>query len=153
MSVSTVASSLISAVAQKLGVTPEHSEEDHLSIFSFEEIDILVAHEGEAIILSARIGTVPADRPELVEALLSANLYWQETAGATLSLEPFSRAALIARRIATVELNGPEDLEAALDEFGRAAITWTRTLDILSTNAGATDPPPTAEKGFLASRV
>ena len=149
----TIVSSLIAAFAQKLGLTPFQSSDDQVSIVSFDEIDILIAPEVDAMVLSARIGTVPAGRPEMIEALLSGNLFWQDTAGATLSLEPFSRAAIIARRFAVAEISAPEEFEVRLEQFAQAAIAWRRTLDVLGASGGEPDAPPPSQGGLLAKLV
>jgi hypothetical protein len=58
-----------------------------------------------------------------VETLLSANVFWSQTAGATLSLVPATRALLLARRFELERLTVAE-FEAALGDLLNATELW-----------------------------
>ena len=136
---------MISALADRLGLGPVAAGEDGVSIFSFEEVDVLVAADEEAITLFARLGEAPSQEDAgFAESLLSANLFWRDTDGATLSLEPFSRIVILARRLPVTALASEQALEAALERFAQSAIDWTRTVDRLRRGGadGVSAQPP-----------
>jgi hypothetical protein len=131
--------SLLSALAQKLGIDPFATGEDGVSVLAFEGIDVLLTTDEQSMTLFARLGTALEGDTDLLEALLAANLFWQETGGATLSLEPYSRVVVIAQRLASSELASIEMLEAAIEAFARTAIEWTRTIGSLGASEGAAE--------------
>ena len=127
---------LLIAFAEKLGIGPLATGEDGVSVLSFEEVDLLLTSDAQSMTLFARLGTAPAGDTDLLETLLAANLFWQETQGATLSLEPYSRMVVIAQRIAASEVQTLEMLETAIESFARSAIEWSRTIRALEAEGG-----------------
>jgi len=122
---------LLASLADRLGVGPLVDDEDHVSVFSFEGVDTLVASDDQAFTLFARLGEAPRDDAEFLESLLAANLFWQDTAGATLSLEPFSRMVILAVRQPVTEIHSVEALESAIEVFAQSAMAWMRTIERL----------------------
>jgi hypothetical protein len=140
MSNPTSPQTLLTALADRLGVGPVTADDDHVSVFSFGEIDVLVSADDQSLTIFARLGEAPRGDAEFLESLLEANLFWQDTGGATLSLEPFSRMVLLALRWTPVQADSLEALESA--------IVWTRTIDRLrrdSASALSTAPPAPAD--------
>lgn len=139
---------LLAALAEKTGIDPLLVGEDGVSILSFDEVDVLLARDEQALILFARLGMAPQGDSDFLEALLAANLFWQETGGATLSLEPYSRTVVMARRLVRTELDSVDTVEAAIETLARSAIEWTRTIHGL---AGASGAETTVAAALVAS--
>lgn len=131
MSSPTSPHALLASLADRLGVGPLAADEDHVSVFSFEGIDVLVAPDDQAFTLFTRLGEAPRDDVEFLESLLAANLFWQDTAGATLSLEPFSRMVILAVRQPVADMYSVEALESAIEVFAQSALAWVRTIERL----------------------
>jgi hypothetical protein len=82
----------------------------------------------DGLVFSAAVGTVPENNPEFVENLLVSNLFWQNTAGATLGLDPETRRAILAQVIPAGRLHSVEALEAELTEFVATASRWQEAI-------------------------
>ena len=76
----------------------------------------------------ASVGYIAANDATALEGLLSANLMWRDTDGATLSLEPYSRAVVIARTWPIALLESADDLQSKFDRFCHLANTWRQAL-------------------------
>lgn len=93
------------------------------------EIDGLAVHlqyddERDEVVIFARLGQAEPDRlEEIYTELLAANLFWQGTRGATLSIEPEDGIVFIADRLALERLD-PEALGDWLGRFTDIAEHW-----------------------------
>jgi hypothetical protein len=86
----------------------------------------------DSVIIYSGLGKVAADHlPAFALQLLHANLFWQETGEATLSLEPASGVVVLARRLPAEELSY-EHFEEALLRFTQAARTWQERVAALA---------------------
>ena len=141
----------LAALADKLGVAPLATGEDQVSILSFDEVDILITSDEQSLTVFARLGTAPQNDSDLLEALLAANLFWQETGGATLSIEPYSRGIIMAQKVAAAEVFSVDSLEAAIENFARYAIEWSRTIDRLA--SGAAEASVALPEAVLTNRA
>lgn len=83
--------------------------------------------EGE-LVLHAPVGEVTVGDTERLEALMSANLLWRDTDGATLGLEPYSRTVILARSWPLVALAGEQAVQHHLDQFCHLAASWRQAL-------------------------
>ena len=119
---------MIAELFERLGLGQAPADSDGVSVLSFDEVDVLLSVDEQAIVIFSRVGEAPADSPAFLEALLAANLFWQDSGGATLSLEPFSRAVILARRLAFAELGSVDQLELELESFAQSAVTWLRSI-------------------------
>lgn len=153
MSNPTSPQALLTALADRLGVGPITADEDHVSVFSFGEIDVLISADDQAITIFARLGDAPRGDAEFLESLLEANLFWQDTGGATLSLEPFSRMVLLALQWTRAQGDSLEALEAAIEGFAESAIVWTRTIDRLKQDSASAASTATTLPSDLIHRV
>lgn len=131
MSTPALPHALVAALADQLGIGPLDTDDHGVSIFSFEDIDLMLAADEQSFTVFARVGEAPHKDVEFLESLLSANLFWQDTDGATLAIEPDSRAVIIAKRLAASEVDSAEALGLLLETFTRTAIAWTQTLERL----------------------
>ena len=119
---------IIVELFERLGLRQPAADSDGVSVLSFDEVDVLLSVEEQAVVFFARVGEAPGDSPAFLEALLAANLFWQESAGATLSLEPFSRSVILARRLVLAEIGSVDQLELQVEAFAQSAVTWTRSI-------------------------
>jgi len=119
---------MIAELFERLGLGQAPADSDGVSVFSFDEVDVLLSTDEQALVLFSRVGEAPANSPAVLEALLAANLFWQESGGATLSLEPFSRSVILARRLVFAEIGSVNQLELALESFAQSAVTWIRSI-------------------------
>ena len=79
--------------------------------------------------------------------LLAANLFWLESDGATLSLEPISGEVLLARKLDSRELT-VDGLREALDGFANAVDYWRERIADFGRSAEAPE-----EDGLLSSNL
>lgn len=88
---------------------------------------LFVAGHGDTLLIYSRVGEVAVDQPEMLEVLLEANLFGQQTGGATLALERFSRAVVLQQ---SMEAHGLDvrSLEARISSFLDQAERWTAAL-------------------------
>ncbi len=133
---------LLIGLADQLGTGPLQLDDDGATILVFDGIEVILAREVDHLLLFARLGEAPDDNIEFVEALLAANLFWRETGGATLSLEPHSRVILLATRWAAAELESVDHLELQVETFALTAQAWQQTVHRLRDETGqaAQDP-------------
>jgi hypothetical protein len=98
-----------------------------------------------AVVLSARLGPVPADAAVLVyRHLLSSNVMWRETSGVATAIDPGTGDALLLCRVDAADINLPA-FRALLERFVDQAEDWSRVLARLEDEpAAATTPNATA---------
>jgi Tir chaperone protein (CesT) family len=102
----------------------------------------------DAVVLHASLGVAPGARREaFLEMLLAANLFWLESDGATLSLEPISGEVLLARKLDSRELT-VDGLREALDGFANAVDYWRERIAEFGRSAEAPE-----EDGLLSSNL
>lgn len=91
---------LLNVFAHDLGLAEWTLDANGLAALLFDETIVLHLQLNETagtFILFSTIGTVPEQCRETFYAdMLQANLFWQQTGGATLALEKFSQAAVLA---------------------------------------------------------
>lgn len=95
------------------------------------DVEVFVAAEEDAIVLYARVGDAPEGNAEFAEELLASNLFWRDTEGATLALERYTRAILLARRHPATEFSSADALDAEIDRFAALVARWQRTIERL----------------------
>jgi hypothetical protein len=103
---------------------------DHGSIsLDFEDgIQIHLDQLDEKLVMYSQVGLVEEGNHPKFEMLLSANLMWRDTDGATLSLDPYSRAAILAQTHTAHELDTVHTLVATLDKFCHLSQIWRDAL-------------------------
>jgi len=99
-----------------------------LSLEFDDGIQIHLDELDEKLVIYSQVGTAGEDQHARLELLLSANLMWRETDGATLSLDPYSRAVILAKSYTPLELNTVYDLQSALDKFCQLTQSWREAL-------------------------
>lgn len=106
---------------------PHGPESGTVGIDYGDGLMLFVAAHGDALLIYSRVGEVAVDQPEVLEALLEANLFGQQTGGATLALERFSRAVVLQQ---SMEASGLDvrSLEARISSFLDQAERWTAAL-------------------------
>ena len=95
----------------------------------------------ERLVAMAPLGALPAAahcRPEVLHAMLAANLCWGGSCGGTLALEPGSGEAVIQYAL---PLSGAtdSDFSSFIDDFAQLAIYWQERLRGLLAARGQTD--------------
>ena len=133
----------------------ELGEKNGLDI-SLDENDActLVLADGRPVVLQLRaslneldfvaiLGSVPGDRrADVFTDLLSANYYWQETLGATLSWNPALEQVVLIYPFPLADAT-PESLESTFKRFLELQAAWKDRLAELSSGeveAGGDDP-------------
>jgi len=96
-----------------------------------DDVEVFVVAGEDAIVLYGLVGDAPEGAPEFVEELLASNLFWRDTEGATLSLERYTRAILLARRHRCAEFAGADALDAELDRFAALMTRWQQVVERL----------------------
>ena len=91
-------------------------------------VNIQYNESSDALLLYAHVGTLAEDAPpSLLRMLLEANVFWQETAGATLSVDSSDGEVMLAYQ-EPAEATTPERFETLLKNFADAAHIWQQTI-------------------------
>lgn len=133
---------LLIELADQLGTGPLQLDDDGATILVFDGIEVILAREADHLLVFAKLGEAPDDNIEFVEALLAANLFWRETGGATLSLEPHSRLILLATRLAVAEIESVDHLELQIETFALTVQAWQQTVNRLRDETGHAEQDP-----------
>ncbi len=132
---------LLDQLGDNLGLPGLAPDESGLCMLTFDDLAVnlqQVPDREEAIVFS-RIGTLPADAsPAVLRALLAANLFWTDTRGLTLSLEPGDGAVIAAERLALGGVAFPQ-FRRDLERFVRVAEVWR--LEVANLLAEKPAPP------------
>ena len=84
--------------------------------------------EGERLVFSIFLCTIPEENCEaLLRTLLSANLYWSQTRGATLSLEQATNGIILAYARNVLEMDGTM-LETIVENLLNQAEIWRKRI-------------------------
>ncbi|NBU89563.1 MAG: CesT family type III secretion system chaperone, partial [Betaproteobacteria bacterium] len=120
---------MLAEFGERLGIGPLTFDDDQTAAIAFsEDLIVLLSLEEDALLTYAKVGTALDGNAEFAEALLSANLFWEDTRGATVSLEPFSRAILLALRTPADSIASPQVLESHLEAFAELAQEWQQII-------------------------
>lgn len=124
---------LLAQLGENLGLPGLAPDDGGLCILTFDDLAVSlqqVPDREEAIVFS-RIGTLPADAsPKVLRTLLAANLFWSDTRGLTLSLEPGDGAVIACERLPLVGVAFPQ-FHRDVERFVRVAAAWTREIEDL----------------------
>ena len=113
------------------------------SVTVTDDVEVFVAIEREALVLYARVGDAPEGNAEFAEELLASNLFWRDTEGATLALERYTRAILLARRHPATEFSDADALDAEIDRFAALVARWRTVIQRLREEHAAAVEPAT----------
>lgn len=95
----------------------------------------------EDVVFLSPLGEIPDDSaPYVLEALLAANLYWQETFGATLAWNPELNQPVLQYSVPPANMSAGQ-LATALDDYLAAANAWREKIAALA-GGGALEPEP-----------
>lgn len=143
---------LIDTFGRSIGLDGAAPDAEGYCAMSFDELVVHFQYDSEdnSLTLFSRIGIADEDRLEGIYAmLLAANMFWQGTKGATLSVEPEGQMVFIADRRDVAYLSDASFREW-LGAFVNIAEYWSdRLADV---NGGAPldesdDEPPHDEPG------
>lgn len=121
---------LISELGALLGVPDLALDESLICTLGLDDVALsLEVNEKEGtLMLYSVVALLPdADRESFLIAALSANLFWAETAGATLALAAQSSAILLQRQMLLQSLD-VQQLAACLEQFANQCEQWTAKL-------------------------
>ena len=108
--------------------------DDGYLVCAFENAPLLlIKQESASYVLFCCLGQAPVDATHLLEAMLSANLFWRDTAGATLSLEPHSRNIIFAEQFSQCQFENYNQFEVAVLEFVQYTEYWQKLVVELKT--------------------
>jgi hypothetical protein len=93
-----------------------------------ESVTVVLSAEDDDLVVFGRLGEAPTQSQTFLENLLSANLFWRDTQGATLSLDPDTRAVLIAQRLPERAWREVDDLRQAIERFAHLQQSWTTEI-------------------------
>ncbi|MNV16766.1 Tir chaperone protein (CesT) [compost metagenome] len=139
---------LIARLGLELNVPDMTPDEDGYLMLQIDEqiVHMQVDADADALILYAILHQVESDRQlEIYARLLTANTFWHETGGATLSIDAASSHVLICRSLSLRVLDEPT-LETALARFTDTVNHWETWLT--AANAGGAIYPGNDQPGF-----
>lgn len=156
MSPREILQSLLNDFAHDIGLPELALDPNGLGSLLFDDAIMLHLQLNETVgtvILFATIGTVPEQGRESFYAdMLQANLFWQQTGGATLALEKSSHAAVLAYE---QPLDGLDQagFQGLIKQFLDVAEDWQSRLRDVSAgerpDSGHDDPSATSGEGFI----
>lgn len=139
------AAGLLAALGQQVGIAGLALDEAGCCVLAFDDVVLHFEADEQSgrLFLYAGLGDAP-DR--LAEAfyreLLAANLMWQGTGGATLSLDPDGRRFVLGHAV-PVDRITEVDFVATVERFVDIAETWRRRIaEAGSQPAGPIEPAP-----------
>ena len=151
-----MAQRLVAGLGRDLGLeTLELDARTNSCVLMFQG-DLLVNLEYDAatgrLVLSSYLDEVPATGAEpILRDLMSANLYWHRTQGATLCLEEGTGGILLVYGHAVSDLDAA-GLEAVLENFVNQSEAWTARIAAQKTGLLAQAAPP-ADTGSILMRL
>ena len=120
---------LIDDYGKHLGIAGLALPADGALRLDFDEgLEVHIDQLDDKIVVYSQVGTVEEGHNEKLEMLLSANLMRRDTDGATLSLDPYSRAAILAKSYSAQELDTVYRLTTVLDQFCHLTQSWQKAL-------------------------
>lgn len=120
---------LIQDYGDRLGLSGLALPEDGALSLDYDDgVQIHLDQLAEKLVIYSQVGTAEEGDPSKLEILLSANLMWRDTDGATLSMDPYSRAVILAQTHTAQELETVHHLVATLNKFCNLAKTWQNAL-------------------------
>lgn len=127
--------SLLADLGNELKIGPLTLDAGGYVQLCFEEdlvVMIKVEEEPPKLTLFCRVGEAPDNQPEFAEELLSSNLFWRDTAGATLSLERYSRSVILAKQFSPASLESEGVFAGEMKAFIESCREWILTIPRLS---------------------
>jgi hypothetical protein len=142
--------SLLQRLGQSLGLDSLAPDSDGSCSVTFDgavTVEFRPDHANSALILFSALAQLsPGQRTALAPRLLEANLFWQDTGGATLGVSAAGLAILCLREpLAALDLTR---LRQVLEIFLNSAETWRHFLD-RAVESPATAAPFAAPAGLL----
>lgn len=112
---------LINAFSERAGLPAHDFGASPLVEFALgDELVIALQYDVavEQLVVFAEVDTLPENAsPALLRQLLSANWFWQETDGATLSLEPCTQMIFLAQKCHAAAVNREDDLTEIMESM------------------------------------
>lgn len=138
---------LVQQLGARLGAPDMHADDSGYIALTIDELDVHFQYEpdDDQVVLFARLPVVDLDRAaEIYGLLLSANLFWQGTRGATFSIDFHTGQVFLADRRGVDGLI-EQELEDWLEGFVNTALHWQQRLE--AANEGGPLFPDTADGG------
>jgi hypothetical protein len=129
---------LLGDLANTLGMESLAPDADGYLALTIDGQDVNIQHDEKAdeILIFGRLARIADENPfPFYQRLLAGNLFWQGTAGGTLSVEPRSQTVYLARSLAMspLDLRG---LEAMIQGFLDTAAYWRAETEAFDSGSG-----------------
>ncbi|HMR30297.1 MAG TPA: type III secretion system chaperone [Geminicoccaceae bacterium] len=121
---------LLAAVGQQIGIAELALDDAGCCALSFDDVvvNFEADAESERLFLYAEVGDAPEGLAEaLYRDILAANLLWQGTGGATLSLDAAGRRFVLGHAVPVGRI-GEVDFVTTVERFVDIAETWRRRI-------------------------
>jgi len=119
---------LIESLNAELGGEFQVEQNSCTIAFDDMEVTMLEFPEVDCVLLTGKVGEIPPYPPEnLYAGLLMANHYFENTKGATFSLNPETKEIHLTRQLDSKNLNY-EKFRAELENFVNTFETWLTSL-------------------------
>ncbi len=139
------AAGLLAALGRQVGIAELALDEAGCCVLAFDDVVLHLEADEQSgrLFLYADLGDAPDGLGEAFHReLLAANLMWQGTGGATLSLDPAGRRFVLGHAV-PVDRIGEVDFVATVERFVDIAEIWQRRIaDAGSQPAEPVEPPP-----------
>lgn len=149
---------IIAAFGQSIGLQDAAPDEEGYCAMSFDDLVVHLQYtaDDDQLTLYTRLGEVDEDRVEgIYGMLLAANMFWQGTQGATLSVEPDLRIVFLADK-QTVGSLSDSSFSEWLALYVRVAEYWQQRLKTANEGGPLVDEddvPPAGPSSSSMTRV
>jgi len=128
---SPLVTSLFSQLGEAFGLSSLAPDENGYCSVQVDEkfpLHFMVSDDQESLTVFSELGRIdPESQPEIVLEILSANLFWRDTRGSTLGIEPASGSVVLLRQLEVQTLTYP-GLESVLDGFIKSSEHWLNKI-------------------------
>jgi len=119
---------LLENFGKSIGLDGVAPDADGYCAMSFDDLIVHFQYDEGDVTIFSRLGEADEDRLEgIYGMLLAANMFWEGTKGATLSVEPDSRIVFIAAHRTVADLSDG-DFQTWLGSFIDVSEHWAKRL-------------------------
>lgn len=125
---------ILKELGQSVGLPDLKADSDNHCCLSFD--DKIITHiqyndDNKVVILFTQLGSIdPEKQASLYPRLLKANLFWQGTGGATLSVDDDNNEAILANQLPIATLDSSK-FQEYLENFINTAELWINTIEVI----------------------
>ncbi|HCJ11670.1 MAG: hypothetical protein A2Y14_04030 [Verrucomicrobia bacterium GWF2_51_19] len=120
----------LATLKNTLGLDKLELNDDNQTYLLFDDIILvqITYKDDDSVELLAKLGVVDADNEALYQRIMEANLFWNGTEGAILSMDPVSQSIELVRRELMPDIPDYKFFEKRIESFVNVAEHWIKTI-------------------------